>query len=60
MANNIETICPPECPLRPMTHQHFQKIEGQPKKHKRKHRRSFDDEPNNQFMSRRNRKAKRG
>ncbi len=52
MANNqIEIPCPETCPLKGMTHSHYEKVAGQPKKHKRKHRRSFDDD-NPQFMVR--------
>lgn len=53
MANNIEGECPPTCPLRPMTHQHFIKAEGQPKKHKKKRRQDFDDGGDSRFMTRR-------
>lgn len=45
MANNIEVPCPPDCPLAGMTHQHFQKAEGQPHRKKFKKRRYDNDEP---------------
>jgi len=45
MANNIEVACPDNCPLRPMTHQHLQKAEGQPHRKKFKKRRYDNDEP---------------
>lgn len=52
MANSIELPCPDDCPLKGMTHQHLQKVEGQPKKHKRKHRRYEDEAEQNRLVNR--------
>jgi len=47
-SNQIEIPCRDDCPLAGLTHQHFEKVEGVPKKkHKR---RRFDDDNSEQNM----------